>query len=67
MLHKKIYHVTSYGEFADLTFETHKKSLVNKICKILAKYGKDQKTTITIKEKTEIPVIVKNNKVKTII
>lgn len=67
MLHRKIYHLSSYGPIADISFDTHKKSLVNKICKYLAKYGKAQQTTITVKETTEIQVKVKNKKVKTII
>lgn len=41
-----IYSVFSTGDFAEIDFQTKKKSEVNRIVKHLAKYGKKQVTMI---------------------
>lgn len=53
---KTIYSLISYGDIADINIETTKKSVINRICKYLSKYGKNQSTTITVTKKDIITV-----------
>ena len=46
------YSLISYGTIADINIETTKKSVINRTCKWLAKYGQNQSTTITTVKKT---------------
>lgn len=51
-----VYCLISYGDISDLNMETTKKSVINRICKYLSKYGKNQSTTITVKTKNTFTV-----------
>ena len=56
MKDKTIYRLNSYGESANVEITTDKKSLINRVCKHLAKYGQKQTTSLTTETLTRLEI-----------